>query len=139
MRLLRLWLPVLLWAVVILAASSDLFAFKRSRGWLQRASGHDVPLWIHHSIRKGGHVFEYGVLGALALRAARGTWSRRTRGAWAVTLLITLAVASADEISQSRSKWRRGAPDDVLLDVSAAALVMAVMERRRATGDGRRA
>lgn len=134
MRFLRLWAPPLLWAILILSASTDQFSVGQSGGWLRRLSGRDVPPWIHYAIRKAAHVFEYGVLAALWLRAVAGTWKGRTRAGFVAAMLLACAVAAVDEFRQSRTRMRRGALDDVLLDVSAAALTLAAIAKRRRRG-----
>lgn len=131
MRSLRLWLPVVLWATLILWASNDTFSASNSRDWLLVIAGYEVPRWIHFSIRKMAHVTEYAILAILAFRAAAGTWNRRTRLAFTAALLISIAVASTDEYRQSLSRARRGALDDVVLDVAAAAIAATVMARRK--------
>ena len=131
MRFLRLWLPVVLWAALILSASNDSFSVGHSGGWLRRIAGQDLPLWIHYGIRKVAHVVEYAILSALAFRAAAATWGQRGRVGFTVAVLIALLGASTDETRQSRTVTRRGAPDDVLLDVSSAALTVALIVRRR--------
>lgn len=134
MRFLRLWLPALLWAALILAASTDQFSVGQSGGWLRRLTGAEVPQWIHFAIRKAAHVFEYGVLAALWFRAVAGTWNGRTRAACAAAMLLVCAVASVDELRQSRTRLRRGALDDVVLDVAAAGLTLAGIARQRGRG-----
>ena len=79
----------------------------------------------HFFIRKGGHVFGYGLLSILLFRAWRETlpsmedlnWTLR----WAtIAVLGTAVVASLDEWHQSYLPSRTGTPRDVLLDTCAA-------------------
>ena len=79
----------------------------------------------HFFIRKGGHVFGYGLLSILLFRAWRETlpsmedlnWTLR----WAtIAVLGTAVVASLDEWHQSYLPSRTGTPWDVLLDTCAA-------------------
>lgn len=133
MRLLRLWLPAALWATVILWAANDSFSAGQSREWLVRFAGHTVPQWLHFTIRKLAHVFEYAVLSFLAFRAAAGSFPARNWRTIALTLLVCLTVATADEYRQSRSKLRRGHADDVALDVLAAALTAMIVRNRHRT------
>lgn len=77
----------------------------------------------HFFIRKGGHVFGYGLLSILLFRAWRETlpinsakWSPR----WAaIAVLGTALVASLDEWHQSYLPSRTGTPRDVVLDTCA--------------------
>jgi VanZ family protein len=130
MRRLTYWLPPILWAAVILSASTDLFSSPNTGGVLER-----IVVWIvGHPIapatldvlnlimRKCAHLAEYGILGALMFRAVRGartSWSLR----WAiVALLLTAGVASIDEIHQTFTLLRTGTWQDVLLDTAGATL-----------------
>ncbi len=107
MRFVKLWLPVIVWAAIILSASSDHFSSTQSQGWLFWLFGREVPYELHVAIRKLGHIVAYGILGALAWRADR----RMT-----VAIAIALLVAVTDEVRQSMSVSRTGTPWDVLLD-----------------------
>lgn len=79
----------------------------------------------HFFLRKGGHVFGYGMLSWLLFRALRITalssrdpnWSM----AWALLAIAgTAFVASMDEWHQSFLPSRTGTVHDVLLDTAAA-------------------
>jgi len=110
---LRLWLPVLAWAVVI-------FAFSAVPSLSSGLGGWDLLL------RKLAHLTEYAILGALLLRA-----TRRTRLALALAALY----ATSDEIHQHFVEGRHGAPLDVAIDtVGALAGILAwrALARRRA-------
>ena len=116
MRFLKYWLPVIVWAAIILSASNDRFSATNSRTWLERLLGRDVPHAVNVAFRKVGHVAVYGVLGALAWRADRRV---------AVAMGISLAVAMMDEGNQAMTVTRSGSVLDVLLDgVGAGAAVI---------------
>ncbi|HEX2121164.1 MAG TPA: VanZ family protein [Thermoanaerobaculia bacterium] len=118
MRVLLRWMAVAAWAAVILAAADESFSAESSGGWFRRLFGFDVPYALHILIRKLAHVVEYAVLGALALYAARASFTR----AATIAMTIALAVAAADEWRQSLSPMRTGSAWDVLLDLAGAAL-----------------
>jgi VanZ family protein len=118
MRLVRLWLPVILWAAVILSASNDSFSVHHSGGWLRRIFGREVPFTVHVAIRKSAHLLEYAILGALAWRADRRL---------AVALAVAALVAITDETRQSFTVSRTGSPWDVLLDISGGSVGVWVM------------
>lgn len=113
MRLVRLWLPVILWAAVILSASNDSFSVSHSGGWIRRIFGRDLPYPVHVAIRKTAHLLEYAILGALAWRADRR-----------ITIAVGIAalVAITDETHQSFTVSRTGSPWDVGLDVIGATI-----------------
>lgn len=135
MSRLRTWLPVIIWTTVILSASSPRFSAGQTADWLARIVGHPIPQTINVTLRKLGHITAYGILGALAFRAAAHTtaiveWSRRNA---AIAIAIAFAVAAFDEWNQSHIPTRTGTAWDVLLDVSAAigaVVVVAVLARR---------
>lgn len=114
MRVVKLWLPVVAWAAVILFASGDLFSSDNTSTILQ-------PPALNYAVRKLAHVVVYAILGILTWRAARS---------WKVVLLIALAVAATDEIRQSASTSRSGSPYDVMLDLGGAAVGGWVGRRR---------
>jgi VanZ family protein len=91
---LRLWLPVVAWAVLIFALSSIPDLGTGLGGW-------DLVL------RKIAHAAEYAVLGALLLRALRSELPAFAAG---------VAYAISDEVHQHFVPGRRGAPLDVLID-----------------------
>lgn len=122
MRLVKLWLPVIVWSAVILSASSDSFSSTQSQGWLFRLLGREVPYELHVAIRKLGHIVAYAILGALAWRADR----RMT-----VAIAIALLVAVTDEWHQSMIASRTGTPWDVLLDVVGAWLGIVGAKKNR--------
>ena len=110
MRALKLWLPVVLWAGLILSSANDHFSAAESGGWLRSLFG-EVPYVLHVILRKLSHAVAYGVLGGLAWRADRR---------WVVVFIVALSVASMDEWMQSGTAQRTGTPWDVALDVTAS-------------------
>ncbi len=122
LRVIKLWLPVIVWAAIILSAANDEFSTAHTRGWLERVFG-DVPPIVNHVFRKGGHITAYAILGLLGWRA-----NRTVRGA----LLIVIAVASVDETMQSMTLTREGTPFDVLLDTCGALLALTFVPAVRA-------
>lgn len=112
MRALKLWLPVVLWAGLILSSANDTFSAGNTGGLLQRILG-EVPYVLHVLLRKASHVVVYGILGALACRADRR---------WTVAMAIALVVASADEWMQSQAANRTGTAWDVGLDLIGASI-----------------
>ena len=122
MRVLKLWLPVVLWAAVILSAANDQFSAGNTEGWFERIFGRDLPYAAHVAIRKMAHLVEYGILGALAWRADRRA---------AVAIGIAVLVAIADESIQASTLTRTGSPWDVALDAAGAAIAVYGLRRRQ--------
>jgi VanZ family protein len=120
MRRTLLWLPVIVWAAIILSSSNDSFSADQSRGWLATVFGREVPYAVNYTMRKAAHLIAYGILGALAWRAEKRV---------SLALIVTLLVAMTDEYSQGLTRSRTGSSWDVLLDVCGAVLAMAWLRR----------
>jgi VanZ family protein len=129
-HVLKAWIAAILWLIVIsIESTAYLSAHNTSRilypllhFFFGVDHAHFDP-W-HFYIRKGGHVFGYGLLCILLFRAWRETlpvpgdpkWTLR----WAsIAVLGTALVASLDEWHQSFIPSRTGTPRDVLLDTCA--------------------
>jgi VanZ like family len=108
-RALTVWLPVLAWAAVIFTLSS---VPSLSTG---------LGLW-DTILRKGAHITEYAVLGALLYRAL---------GREAPALAAGIAYAATDELHQHFVRGRHGAPVDVAIDAIGIALGMLTWLRLR--------
>lgn len=127
----RRWAPVVIWAAVILLASSDLFSASHSGNWLhwilRSVFRHDLPppefSTLHFVIRKLSHLTEYGILGWLAYRANGG----HVLGA----IAVALAVAITDEVHQSFVPSRTSSPVDVGIDIAGASLATLIARLRR--------
>jgi VanZ family protein len=110
-RAVNLWLPVVLWAVLIFALSSVPDLNSGLGTW-------DLVL------RKLAHAAEYALLAALLLRALTRPW---------LAFLFALAYAISDELHQHFVRGRVGAPRDVAIDAAGAliSLVAYLYGRRR--------
>ena len=108
-RALTLWLPVILWAAVIFVFSSIPSLSSGLGAW-------DTVL------RKGAHVTEYAVLGALLYRAL---------GREPLALAAGIAYAATDELHQHFVRGRHASPVDVAIDAAGVAFGMLVWLRLR--------
>jgi VanZ family protein len=100
---LGLWLPVILWAVLI---------FHFSSGAIPVAS---PVYWQDFTIKKTGHVLLFGFLAVLIFRALRGEGIPRKKAAiWAV--LITFFYGATDEYHQMFTQGREARVRDVFID-----------------------
>jgi VanZ family protein len=104
---LSVWLPVVIWATVIFALSS---IPSLSTG---------LGLW-DTLLRKGAHVTEYAILGALLLRALRHE---------APAVAAGIAYAATDELHQHFVRGRHASPLDVAID--AVGITLGVLLYRR--------
>lgn len=127
---LKAWIAAILWLIVIAIESTQYLSAHNTSRFLFPLLHYLFGLTrqqfepVHFFMRKGGHVFGYGLLSVLLFRAWRETlpvlgnpkWTFR----WAsVAVLGTALVASLDEWHQSFLPSRTGTPRDVLLDTCA--------------------
>ena len=108
-RVVTVWLPVVAWAAVIFAFSSVPHL------------GTGLGTW-DTVLRKGAHIAEYAVLGALLYRAL---------GREAPALAAGIAYAATDELHQHFVHGRHASPVDVAIDAVGLALGMLVWLRVR--------
>ena len=108
-RLLTVWIPVVAWAAVIFTFSSIPSLSTALGTW-------DTIL------RKGAHVTEYAVLGALLYRAL---------GREPLALAVGIAYAATDELHQYFVRGRHASPVDVAIDAVGLAAGMLLWLRLR--------
>ena len=108
-RALTVWMPVVVWAAVIFTFSSIPSLSSGLGTW-------DTVL------RKGAHMTEYAILGALLYRAL---------GREAPALAVGIAYAATDELHQHFVRGRHASPVDVAIDAVGLALGMLLWLRLR--------
>ncbi len=129
-HVLKAWIAAILWLIVIsIESTTYLSSHNTSRilyPLLHFLFGMDLARFEHWHfyIRKGGHVFGYGMLSILLFRAWRETLPVVSGARWTLrwtilAVLGTALVASLDEWHQSFIPSRTGTPWDVLLDTCA--------------------
>ena len=127
----KAWIAAILWLIVIAIESTTYLSAHNTSRILYPllhflfGIGHARFEHLHFYIRKGGHVFGYGMLCILLFRAWRETLASVDGAVWtfrwaALAVLGTAMVASLDEWHQSYLPSRTGTPWDVLLDTCAA-------------------
>jgi VanZ family protein len=126
----KAWIAAVLWLIVIaIESTSYLSAHNTSRilypilHYLFGLDWERFEVW-HFYIRKGGHVFGYGLLSILLFRAWRETLPTTSGAKWSlrwanIAVLGTAVVASLDEWHQSFIPSRTGRWQDVVLDTCA--------------------
>ncbi|MDP3955516.1 MAG: VanZ family protein [bacterium] len=108
-KLIKFWLPVLLWALVI---------FTFSNFPTQKTS---EIFWEDFLLKKTAHFIEYAFLFVLIYRALRNTRQGISTGQIVfVALAIVILYASSDEFHQTFILGREGTLRDVLIDTSGA-------------------
>jgi VanZ family protein len=130
-RLARL-APPFAWMGVIAVFSSHLFGADETGSWLLPLLGRLLPSAsagllhaLHATLRKIGHVVEYGVLAALWLRALDPA-----QRAAAAAVGLSALYAAFDEVHQSVVPNRTASLLDVLLDTAGALLAVALVRGR---------
>jgi len=135
---LKAWIAAVLWLIVIALESSSLGAASNTSRILYTLLhflfGMD-PFrfeYVHFFIRKGGHIFGYGLLSFLLFRAWRETLRLPGAASWSVrwanlAVLGTAFVASLDEWHQSFNPLRTGSVRDVILDTCAGIAVQILL------------
>lgn len=130
---LKYWLPVVAWMLMIFIASTELMSAQHTSRfiapllrWLNPEISVEGIRAVQFAIRKMAHVTEYAILAALLLRAFYGGiraigW-RHAGGA----LLIAGTYAAFDEYHQSFIPTRTGSPHDVLIDIAGAVIGVAI-------------
>ena len=129
-HVLKAWIAAILWLIVI-AIESSAYLSAHNTGRILYPLLHFVfglsharfEDW-HFYIRKGGHVFGYGLLSILLFRAWRETLPVASGAKWTfrwanIAVLGTALVASLDEWHQSYIPSRTGSVHDVVLDTCA--------------------
>lgn len=143
-RLLKEWLPAILWGALIFVFSTDLFSDTHTAGVIgpqlrflfPGISAENLDR-IHFLIRKLGHFSEYFILTVLLMRALRQENSGRIERRH---LLISFAIASfyaiSDEFHQSFVRSRGANVIDVLIDMCGG-IAGIFWSHRRNRGKGR--
>jgi len=133
-KAIRYWLPVVVWAAIIIQATGRTFDAPHTSGWLAailsaiglRLSTSSIAI-ANYVIRKSAHLTEYAILTALSFRAVR-EGRRGFTLRWAlVVLAITVCVASTDEFLQSFTPTRTSSVWDVLLDTCGGTIALLVI------------
>ena len=140
---LRVWLPVVAWAVLISVFSSALFSGEHTGEILLPLLQALLPgakpehlLALHMGIRKSAHVGEYLVLAVLLIRALR-TEGLRGGALAATAVLIGVAYAALDETHQAFVPSRTASPGDVAVDaIGVLAGVGVALSRRPGASAG---
>jgi VanZ family protein len=146
-QVLKAWIATILWLIVIAIESSAMLSAHNTSRILYPLlhaifglSRESFTHW-HFYIRKGGHVFGYGMLSFLLFRSWRATLPALEnitwKSSWALFAIFgTAFVASLDEWHQSFIPSRTGRWQDVVLDTCAGLaaqvlILLSVMARSR--------
>jgi VanZ family protein len=137
-RLIKSWLPVLLWMAVIFAGSTNLGSPQNTSRfigpflrWLNPDISNETINAIQFFIRKCAHGTEYGMLAFLAWRARRSSQlTEKKSWHWMdafIAILIAAFYAATDEFHQSFVSTRQASAWDVGIDTTGAAVTMILL------------
>jgi VanZ family protein len=135
--LVKYWVPVIAWILLIFLASGDLMSAEHTSRflvpilrWLNPEISVGTLAEIHFCVRKAAHVTEYAILALFVSRAIFRENSNRARsalfvGAWIACTLV----AACDEFRQSFVESRGASPWDVMIDSAGAIFGLLVYAR----------
>ena len=143
-RLLKAWLPAVLWMGVIYVASTDLGSAEHTSRvieplvrWIKPDASPEQFELVHFLVRKAAHLTEYAILGLLVLRAVRMSSAAQTNPRslrlLGIALLFSAAYAATDEFHQSFVAQRTACVQDVLIDTTGALVGLAIASLSRRT------
>ena len=114
LKFLNLWLPVILWAILI---------FKLSAGTVPIASS---IFWQDFAVKKFGHFIFFGILAVLIYRGLVGVGIEKNKAAvWAV--LSAFFYGATDEYHQMFTQGREARVRDVFVDgIGAGAFIFVI-------------
>jgi VanZ family protein len=127
------WIAFLTGAGLVLFLGTDEFNATSTHGlltpllhWLFPDLNANERYLLHLRIRKTAHLVEYGVLALLALQAVWLSVRSATARIVLMSLALVAIVAMLDETGQAYSSARTGSVYDVLLDITGAAIALAL-------------
>jgi len=155
-RAIKNWLPAVVWASLILLASTDWFSAAHTRGILESFFHWLFPTWTQYSVykahlvvRKCAHFFEYAVLAMFVMRGFAGNAGPSTRSTMSRSVgmtsaqkialqvvLICAMVATVDEVHQHFVPSRTASPYDVMLDTAGSTFAMLLLTWKKSSRRG---
>lgn len=113
---LSLWLPPILWALMI---------YKLSTGSIPKAS---LSFWTDFTIKKFGHILLFGTLALLVYRGLIGEGMDRKKSA-ILAVVISILYGISDEYHQMFTQGREARIRDIFIDGIGAGLIIFVIYR----------
>jgi VanZ family protein len=131
-KLIKYWLPALLWAALIFCFSTDNFSanhtysiFETVLNWICPGISEESLERMHFVFRKMGHWSEYFIFALFVFHGIRDGKSQKWNIRWCLgTLFIVLVWALGDELHQWFVPSRTASLKDSLLDFFGGACAM---------------
>jgi VanZ family protein len=117
-KILKYWVPPVVWAAVIFFFSS-LASVKTTEIY-----------WQDFLLKKTAHMIEYGVFAGLLYRAFRSS-SKTAAEALFLSLLIAVLYAASDEVHQLFTPGREPTVRDVVFDIIGASLALCLIKVKK--------
>lgn len=111
LKFISLWIPVILWAVMI---------FRFSSGTIPSASEN---FWLDFIVKKIGHIILFATLAVLSYRAMVGEGVGRKKAA-IFAVIISFSYGISDEVHQMFTQGREARFRDTIIDGFGAGLAM---------------
>ena len=134
-RIVKYWMPVIVWMALIFLGSTDILSAEHTSRflvpflrWIDPQISWAALTAIQTVIRKLGHVTEYAILAALVWRAMRSA----AAGQMKMSILFVLVgigcalFAATDEFHQSFVPSRTASGNDVMIDICGALLGLTI-------------
>ena len=116
LKLIKYWLPVVIWAI---------FIFRLSSGKVPQFSPQFLPNYI---FIKCAHVFFFGVLAVLIYRALRGYGISKTKAIY-LAIMLTAFYGATDELHQLFTQGREARLRDVGFDTMGGTLAVLIWQK----------
>ena len=139
-RIVKYWLPVVVWMTLIFSASTGLGRPENTSRfvrpfllWLDPKMSEETIEKVHYAIRKTAHFTEYGVLGLLLWRLLHFDpwWAKWRTREFLMALLLAALYAASDEFHQKFVPGREAAVRDVMIDTCGAGAGLAALRLAR--------
>ena len=133
-KILKYWLPVLLWMGLIFWMSTGIFSWHNTYHFLEpilrsikpRISHYTIVI-INNSLRKAAHLTEYFISGVLIFRAFKAGSKEPHVLRWAFrSVVFVVLLAASDEFHQSFVVSRTASLLDVGIDMGGGLLAVCV-------------
>ncbi len=108
-KLVKFWIPPILWALIIFSFSSFTVGYATE------------IYWKDFLVKKTAHIFEYGIFATLLYRAMINSGIKNKKAMWYAAIIAGL-YGITDEFHQSFTPGREATLRDVLIDTLGASI-----------------
>lgn len=116
LKIIKYWLPVIVWALIIFNFSSHVVA-KVGESY-----------WVDFAAKKLAHILEYGIFAVITYRALINSGVNKPL-AYYIAIIIPFIYGASDELHQSFTPTRTPTLRDVFIDTFGASLAIYLMAK----------